>query len=737
VFTSADEGANAQKFAVGVGKVGDGTLGDIRVLAKSSTTWQVAGTTDTLAVDTWYLLGYSSNGSAWQLTVNGVEQGITVITTSNSGKWLDDVSLRDNVTVGSIHANSAWASYTAGYITEVAYFSDQKTPAQILTYYNSGVPLNVVAESNLVGYWMMHEGTGTTLSDSVGSITFDFAAATNDPSWASELPMSSFYLDNTLGYNNHIGSQASPWKTLAKINSNYTPNAGESIYLKKGETWREQLTVPSSGTSGNPITFGNYGSGALPIINGSDLADGLTNVAGDKWYITGMSTEIDAVWFDNAWGTEVDSSELVNTEKEWAWTTVGDDTLTIFTSDTTVDIKYGQRDYAVLVDGDDYITVNGIHAQNVQGWPGAIAVNGASNNIIFQNCTASYNWSPGFRMGHSSSEVTEGRITNNISHHNIEGGILLNKYATNIRVDNNTCYQNGYFNSQHPNNLFTFGIKAWGDTTANYCKGIIIENNEVYNNGFSGGGIGQSVGIWFDEILNPDSSNVCRYNKVYDNYGMGIYIEKADSTRVYYNVLYDNAKNTSATLGYSAGIGLNSNYNLHANGNQIYNNSISGGLVGIKSTTGADNTPSINGNLFKNNISSGATSHEFYASGGGANNTTNGTGNVYTYNCFGAASDTFIYWYDTTISTYAVFDDSLGSASLSITVDPQYISTTNLKPKASALDKAGTYITSTFHARDYAGSNVSSPPDVGAYQFSLGYENRFPKWPNSWKFPRR
>ena len=60
------------------------------------------------------------------------------------------------------------------------------------------------------------------------------------------------------------------WKTIAKVNA-ASPAAGDSILFNKGNEWREQLTVPTSGSDGSPITFGAYGDGADPIINGADL----------------------------------------------------------------------------------------------------------------------------------------------------------------------------------------------------------------------------------------------------------------------------------------------------------------------------------------------------------------------------------------------------------------------------------------------------------------------------------
>lgn len=64
------------------------------------------------------------------------------------------------------------------------------------------------------------------------------------------------------------GGSASAYATIADINaSTFQPD--DQILFRKGQTWREQLTVPSSGTSGHPITFGAFGSGVAPIVGGN------------------------------------------------------------------------------------------------------------------------------------------------------------------------------------------------------------------------------------------------------------------------------------------------------------------------------------------------------------------------------------------------------------------------------------------------------------------------------------
>src|ERR1700692_558964 len=64
-------------------------------------------------------------------------------------------------------------------------------------------------------------------------------------------------------------SSGAAWQTIAKVNG-FTFSAGDSVLFNRGDIWYgTALVVPSSGSSGSPITFGAYGSGANPIIKGA------------------------------------------------------------------------------------------------------------------------------------------------------------------------------------------------------------------------------------------------------------------------------------------------------------------------------------------------------------------------------------------------------------------------------------------------------------------------------------
>ena len=73
-----------------------------------------------------------------------------------------------------------------------------------------------------------------------------------------------------------IGSDGDYATYAAFISGEGQPDPGDIIQFKKGEIFREQISTGYAGTSGNPITYESYGTGALPAINGSDDVIGVS-----------------------------------------------------------------------------------------------------------------------------------------------------------------------------------------------------------------------------------------------------------------------------------------------------------------------------------------------------------------------------------------------------------------------------------------------------------------------------
>ena len=85
-----------------------------------------------------------------------------------------------------------------------------------------------------------------------------------------------YYVSATGDDSNPGTSASSPWRTIAKVQGEMGAGRfkpGDSILFQRGGVWEEQLNIPSgvNGAVGNPITLGNYGSGALPVIDGGSI----------------------------------------------------------------------------------------------------------------------------------------------------------------------------------------------------------------------------------------------------------------------------------------------------------------------------------------------------------------------------------------------------------------------------------------------------------------------------------
>jgi parallel beta-helix repeat protein len=79
-------------------------------------------------------------------------------------------------------------------------------------------------------------------------------------------------------------SQATPWKTLAKVNSFFNSlNPGDQVLLQDGSVFSGQLIITKSGTAAQPIVISTYGSGAAPVISGFANIIGWTSIGSNIW----------------------------------------------------------------------------------------------------------------------------------------------------------------------------------------------------------------------------------------------------------------------------------------------------------------------------------------------------------------------------------------------------------------------------------------------------------------------
>ncbi|MBL1215837.1 MAG: hypothetical protein HND52_20880, partial [Ignavibacteriae bacterium] len=93
-----------------------------------------------------------------------------------------------------------------------------------------------------------------------------------------------YYISNSQGNDSNIGTtESTAWKSLDKLNSSWNlVQPGDSVLLKRGDSWSPssvsnlgviELPNNKSGTAGNYIVIGAYGSGAKPFINSTNITN--------------------------------------------------------------------------------------------------------------------------------------------------------------------------------------------------------------------------------------------------------------------------------------------------------------------------------------------------------------------------------------------------------------------------------------------------------------------------------
>lgn len=92
-----------------------------------------------------------------------------------------------------------------------------------------------------------------------------------------------YYIDASHGNDANDGhTPETAWQTLKHLDQNNAFGPGTTIGLKRGEVWREDLMLNSSGATNAPITVGAYGDGAAPRVTGGTVLGG--------WSLAGLDS---------------------------------------------------------------------------------------------------------------------------------------------------------------------------------------------------------------------------------------------------------------------------------------------------------------------------------------------------------------------------------------------------------------------------------------------------------------
>ena len=325
-----------------------------------------------------------------------------------------------------------------------------------------------------------------------------------------------YYLSSSTGNDNNNGSQTQPWKTLSKL-SNTTLGPGDTVYFKKGDTFRGHYVVNGSGTEGNLITFTSYGSGNQPIISGSSHDDG-----GGDYREAILVTNHDNMVFD---GLEIQNHRTISRSGVGDLVSFG---IRIEVSDSNVDLNnFSFRNmtfknvYALYwVDPADQNAFNDFEVSGltfISSWGGII------NNVIVEESYFTDLQRIGVHIKNTMGKTSTKRNTNFVFRNNeffqIGGTCVLPIRTENCLIENNIFNQPG---AKTNDKMIGRGSAVWNW----YSINTIVQYNQAVN----------AKGILDSHGIHVDHSNVdtfIQYNYMQDCEGGFVEILGGNQRAVY------------------------------------------------------------------------------------------------------------------------------------------------------------------------------------------------------------
>ncbi len=438
-----------------------------------------------------------------------------------------------------------------------------------------------------------------------------------------------YYVDAINGNDYASGISVAPWKTISKVNSmNFEP--GDNIYFKRGQTWNEQLTISSSGNGTNWITFGSYGSGEKPEINGADLITGW-EVYDENIYVADVSSEVRqlfingerqtlARWPNSGWQnisanseikTRLYSESLIQPDDYWK-----NAIAVIRTANWRIETKTitanNQNENAIVWDGDVYLIQKdwGFYIENkleeidMQGeWYYDIStkriflyLNEDPANYNIEGSVRDYGIKTLYEMHHINinnfsiiySKV-DGIHTYNSDYINIEDNIISFTKRNGIRANIYPDSEHGHIHAN--NNLISY-TQGEGIVFSRQNYGEIINNNLFYI------GVNEVSPKKVYGVMIGGMNHIVSHNKIDDVSYDGIYLSGGST-----NVSISNNLISRCLLSLSDGGGI---YTASWHNNLVIENNIVHDIVGNAGGT-PSSTPATVIGIYLDELAEGIT----------------------------------------------------------------------------------------------------------------------------------
>lgn len=321
----------------------------------------------------------------------------------------------------------------------------------------------------------------------------------------ASLPASAttYYVDNcvVVGNDSNNGTATgTPWLTITKVNAS-TFAAGDSILFERTCIWYGvALTVPNSGTSGNPITFGAYGSGANPIIKGAtniNTSGYVLNSGATFTYVGALATTVVAAW-ENDNLIKLETSAALVEAHAGSWFSDGSN-MYIHASDGSNVASNGKLydyvdssspSFTMWDNAKNYLVINGIDQSETYntstGTLGGLYLTGS--NSVVENLSFHDHYRHGFCFYLTANNDVATNVTGYGSYGTapvcIYGSGTTGNLLQNSTLYNDTALKEAYV-----------GTGVWGVVVAHGgSNGNTVDSCLIYSTAASPGGWGITVG---------------------------------------------------------------------------------------------------------------------------------------------------------------------------------------------------------------------------------------------------
>lgn len=489
-----------------------------------------------------------------------------------------------------------------------------------------------------------------------------------------------YFVDAAGGLDTAPGlSSASPWKTIVKVNNSvFSP--GDQILFKRGGVWREQLTVPSSGASGNPIVFGAYGTGNAPKITGSDVVGGWLLEGGNLYYKGGYTANPKNVGRNGTLLVNVGTKAGVTDSSKWWWD--GTNGRVYIYGDPSADtVEVGKRARAVNTNGKSYVTLDSLNLEG--GIDATIYCSYGSSDITISN-------------DHIKNSVISIDVSSGVGNN----GLITGNHIEYAYINCITVYASAAKGWRIVNNE----INNWGVVSAQILGGLspqgiymqmadgLIEHNHIHDGGFQNGS---------DHCIYVENCPaLIRFNHLHHAWSTGVKANPSNNVQIYYNLIHDNdcgilSRNSMGMKIYNNVIYHNTNKNL--SGHEGFGIQVDGGTVA-----------EIKNNIIAENAYWGNGANQIFTRNGGAIAAAD-------YNCVYFSGGGNLFSYQGVSYSWSAWQ-AQGFEAHGVNANPQLVNPAAGDYHLQATSPCAGAGSSLGLTLDYQGNSVGSPPCIGAYE---------------------